>query len=77
MAYDEAGNLYVAKQGTGTIWRFPAARGDGTALITGLGRLEDLQFDDFWNLYVPIYEDSGLLARITQEALNGDPPVAY
>ena len=76
MAYDEYGNLYVAEQGTGSIWRFPAGGGSGTVLVAGLvGRLEDLQFDDVWNLYVTVYEDNGRLLRMTRDALQGVPPV--
>ncbi len=77
MAYDAYGNLYVAEQGTGSIWRFPAGGGSGTVLVACLGRLEDLQFDDVWNLYVTVYEDNGQLLRMTRDALQGVPPVTY
>jgi len=74
IAFDKSGNLYVAEQGSGSIRKKPPV-GESVVLVSGLGRLEDLEFDDFGNLYTTVYQDDGQLLRIPREALEAGPPI--
>lgn len=73
VVYDKNGNLYVGEVGSGTIRKKPPV-GEAVVLVSGLGRLGDLEFDQFGNLYATVH-DQGLLLRIPWEALEAGPPI--
>jgi sugar lactone lactonase YvrE len=64
LAFDSAGNLYDAQNGTGIIERFTPG-GVGTVFATGFFNCYALAFDSSGNLYVAAPSQGNVIAKIT------------
>jgi sugar lactone lactonase YvrE len=60
LAFDSAGNLYVANTGTSTISKFTPGSTTPSATLTGLNYPVALVFDPAGNLYVANYRDNSI-----------------
>ena len=53
LAFDAAGNLYVANYNAGTVSKVPAGGGAPTTYVSGLSNPHAVAFDAAWrNLYI-------------------------
>ncbi len=73
MAFDAAGNLYVANLGAGTVSKVPAATGKPTIFASGFIGPNALAFDSAGNLYVANYDTDS----VSKVPAGGGTPTTF